>query len=768
MGRSLRGPARHLPCRSRQARGRHLRHRHRAARPLVVRGARLARARCSRRRRPRASGSSPSPRGSSWPSRPRGRSRPSTWGTGKDFTTWDSPAVARAGLRRPRGRAAGPWRRWRPHGAPHAALERAARELLAMQASDWSFMVTRDLAADYPLERMRAARGFSRRRTGRSDRLRGRSGPVPARAGASPRPLSAHDSLDRMRVLILSWEYPPLIEGGLARHVRKLAENMAAQGVDVHVLARGREEDPAEEVCGGVIVHRVREPERPRDLSEFVAWIEHMNSDMLAAGVEVGDRYDFDVVHGHDWLVASAGDHLAKRFRAPLVVTIHATEYGRHQGWVEKHPQSYIHGVERWMANRAERADHLLLLHARARGRHLRARGEPRARDPQRDRPVGARAGGRPRHAALPVRRTGREAGAAGGPARVREGLPARARGAARADRADREGALHRGRVRAPPSSELREQATALGLDDHGTFLGWIGDDVLHSLYRIADLTVVPSIYEPFGLVALEAMASGCPCLVADTGGLREVVPNEDVGLRFRSRDPRSLGHDGRAPPDRRRAARPARGRGLRARADASTGPTWPRQVAAVYRDVTPEAATERRGRPLRSAPSMSAGVPVEVRVLPAEHERSHRVRDAVGPRSPRRLHPEYAARAHGSSSHVERTAPSGSSAKSPRRSLGQGSEPPARTLRHAQALERGCRTREAAHDRLHRPARAGGRPRPVALGHRQHGARAGRRCERHEELRRVAVLVHPFIAATTSSGSRGSNVIASSTRRRH
>ena len=59
----------------------------------------------------------------------------------------------------------------------------------------------------------------------------------------------------------------------------------------------------------------------------------------------------------------------------------------------------------------------------------------------------------------------------------------------------------------------------------HGTFLGWIGDDVLHSLYRIADLCVVPSLYEPFGLVALEAMASGCPCIVADTGGLREVVP---------------------------------------------------------------------------------------------------------------------------------------------------------------------------------------------------------------------------------------------------
>ena len=79
---------------------------------------------------------------------------PSTWGAGKDFTTWDAPAVAelafqaRAAELRTVAAVA-------EHGAPHAALERAARELLAMQASDWAFMVTRDLAADYPSERMR-------------------------------------------------------------------------------------------------------------------------------------------------------------------------------------------------------------------------------------------------------------------------------------------------------------------------------------------------------------------------------------------------------------------------------------------------------------------------------------------------------------------------------------------------------------------------------------------------------------------------------------
>jgi len=91
--------------------------------------------------------------------------------------------------------------------------------------------------------------------------------------------------------------------------------------------------------------------------------------------------------------------------------------------------------------------------------------------------------------------------------------------------------------------AELKRQARRLGLTDHGVFLGWIGDDMLHSLYRISDLCIVPSIYEPFGLVALEAMASGCLCVVADTGGLREVVPVEGtVGLRFPSRDSGALG----------------------------------------------------------------------------------------------------------------------------------------------------------------------------------------------------------------------------------
>ncbi len=344
------------------------------------------------------------------------------------------------------------------------------------------------------------------------------------------------------RVLILSWEYPPLIEGGLARHVRKLAEQLVAvEDVEVHVLTRGDERMPSEDELESVFVHRVREPRRPRDLGEFVTWVEHMNADMLAAGVELGDRFDFDLVHGHDWLVAVAGDHLANRFRCPLVVTIHATEYGRHQGWVGEHPQSHIHGVERWMANRADRVitcSHYMRGHvADVYGlEESRVTVIPNGIDPLDLQPVDDLDRLRAQFAAPDERLVvlvGRLVYEKGFQLAL-EALP---------------GLVERlGDVRflvagsGTHEQELRRQAAELGLDAHGTFLGWIGDDVLHSLYRIADLCVVPSIYEPFGLVALEAMASGCPCIVADTGGLREIVPEDErVGLRFNGGDAEHL-----------------------------------------------------------------------------------------------------------------------------------------------------------------------------------------------------------------------------------
>ena len=88
-----------------------------------------------------------------------------------------------------------------------------------------------------------------------------------------------------MRVLLISWEYPPVIEGGLGRHVRKLSEQLVRDGIEVHVLTRGGGRLPAEADQHGVIVHRVREPPFPRDASAFVRWVEAMNAHMYARGV---------------------------------------------------------------------------------------------------------------------------------------------------------------------------------------------------------------------------------------------------------------------------------------------------------------------------------------------------------------------------------------------------------------------------------------------------------------------------------------------------
>jgi glycogen synthase len=347
------------------------------------------------------------------------------------------------------------------------------------------------------------------------------------------------------RALILSWEYPPVIEGGLARHVRKLAEALVRQGVNVDVLTRGvpREgELQRARVGAGVSVHRVREPGWPRDLDRFVAWVEQMNRDMLAAGEALAQEHSYDLVHGHDWLVAPASAALADRLRVPYVTTIHATEHGRHQGWVDKPPQSHIHSLERQMARRA---DSVIVCSYYMRGHvadifdidERRLAVIPNGVDPSELQPTGDLRTFRSEFAApheklvLLVGRLVYEKGFQ----LALDALPDVIRQVGNVRFLVAGSGTH--------ETELTEQAARLGLSEHGTFLGWIGDDVLHSLYRIADLCVVPSIYEPFGLVALEAMASGCPCIVADTGGLREVVPlGEHVGLRFNGGDAEHLG----------------------------------------------------------------------------------------------------------------------------------------------------------------------------------------------------------------------------------
>ena len=85
---------------------------------------------------------------------------------------------------------------------------------------------------------------------------------------------------------------------------------------------------------------------------------------------------------------------------------------------------------------------------------------------------------------------------------------------------------------RGPQGPELQRLVAELGLGDRVWFSGYVSDDLRDRIYRRANVAVFPSLYEPFGIVALEAMASGTPVVVSDVGGLAEIVVDGETGLK--------------------------------------------------------------------------------------------------------------------------------------------------------------------------------------------------------------------------------------------
>ena len=235
------------------------------------------------------------------------------------------------------------------------------------------------------------------------------------------------------------------------------------------MLTRGGGRLPAEDDRHGVIVHRVREPRSRRTSSAFVRWVDAMNADMHELGAELCERFEFDLVHSHDWLVAGAAERSRGRIERRWLTTVHATEFGRHQGWVQKHPQSHIHAVERAMVRRA---DHVITCSQYMRGHVATVFGDPPVEitaipngiDPRDLEPVDADLPG----AARALRRARRAARAARRPARLREGLPPRARRARAGHPPARRRALRgrrhrhrRGRAQAPGAAPRPDRRTA-------------------------------------------------------------------------------------------------------------------------------------------------------------------------------------------------------------------------------------------------------------------------------------------------------------------
>lgn len=341
-----------------------------------------------------------------------------------------------------------------------------------------------------------------------------------------------------MKILVLSWEFPPRIVGGIARHVAELYPELVKLGHEVHLITIEFGEAPRFERVDGIYIHRVG----VAPSHNFFHWIGNMNESMGRHGGKlILEDGPFDIIHAHDWLVGDAAIALKHHFKIPLVATIHATEYGRYNG-LHNEIHHYIASKEKELTHNAWRVivctNYMRLEVERVlktpwnkidvvyNGIRADERCKPRSFDAEYFR----------RHFAnedeklvFYVGRMTHEKGVSvllsAAPKVIRE-MGGKVKfiliGGGRVD-------------------HLKKQAWDLGIWDRCYFTGFMSDEDLNRFRVVANCAVFPSLYEPFGIVALECFAARVPVVVSDTGGLPEVVRHMKTGIVTWANNPDSL-----------------------------------------------------------------------------------------------------------------------------------------------------------------------------------------------------------------------------------
>jgi glycogen(starch) synthase len=336
-----------------------------------------------------------------------------------------------------------------------------------------------------------------------------------------------------VRVLMLSLEYPPLVVGGIAAHVDGLSRALSRTGHDVVVFSLHHPDEPDHTTVEGVRVVRadVALPWLPDDA--LVARMASANHQLVQLAAQLGD-WRPDVVHAHDWLVSWSGDTLKTLFGVPLVATIHATERGRHGGHLPPGLPGEINSVEWWLTYQARNiiACSRFMVREVVEGFELpseKVHLVPNGID------IGLWARENdPTDTAEPAGDTGTEGPLviAWGRIQYEKGFQVLARAMARL-RQEVPGIRCVIAGRGSYLPELQTQIDMEGVSDIVQLAGFVPDGELRALLRQAACVVIPSLYEPFGIVALEGMAAGAPTIVARTGGLAEIVEGTGAGVLF-------------------------------------------------------------------------------------------------------------------------------------------------------------------------------------------------------------------------------------------
>ncbi len=341
-----------------------------------------------------------------------------------------------------------------------------------------------------------------------------------------------------MKVLVLSWEFPPRIVGGIARHVGELYPELVKLGHEIYLMTPEFGNSPLYEIVEGIQVHRV--PVAPGN--DFFHWVVNMNQSMgLHGGKLMALEGKFDLIHAHDWLVGDAAIALKHSFKVPLVVTIHATECGRHNG-IHTDMQHYINSKEELLAFNAWR---IIVC-----SEYMQREVERALHSPWDKIDViynGIRPEKKAHHQnfhAQDFRRFFAEDEEKivyyVGRMTYEKGVSVLLNAAPKV-LAEMGGNVKFVIIGGGNTDNLKKQAWDLGIWHKCYFTGFMSDDYLDKFQTVADCAVFPSLYEPFGIVALESFASRVPVVVSDTGGLPEVVQHTKTGIVTYTNIPDSL-----------------------------------------------------------------------------------------------------------------------------------------------------------------------------------------------------------------------------------
>jgi D-inositol-3-phosphate glycosyltransferase len=334
-------------------------------------------------------------------------------------------------------------------------------------------------------------------------------------------------------------------------YIVEASRRLAARGVEVDIFTRATSSDlpPVVEMSPGVTVRHVSagpfeelgKEELPAQLCAFTAAV-------LRAEAQHEPGY-YDVVHSHYWLSGQVGWLARDRWSVPLIHTAHTLAKVKNEALAagdRPEPRARVVGEEqvvaeadRLIANTEEEARQLVRLYGADPARTLVV---PPGVDLERfrpgDRAAARRAVGMPQDAVV-LLFVGRIQ-----PLKAPDVLLHAAAEMLAADPAIRQ-RLRVHVVGAPSGSgldapeQLQKLAGDLGIADIVTFFPPQPPERLAEHYRAADVAVVPSHNESFGLVALEAQACGTPVVAAAVGGLRTAVRDGVSGVLVHGHDPR-------------------------------------------------------------------------------------------------------------------------------------------------------------------------------------------------------------------------------------